>query len=94
MKHHEPYELIIRFFFSRKTHIMFVIRDHIDTKPLAPIMDKLQNLINSIVSGRWSKSLMIWMLTICTQDIYEIKKNLQTDRLYRHEHCSSAKQPL
>jgi hypothetical protein len=35
---------------SRKTHIMFVIRDYVDTKPLDPIVNELQNLVNSIVS--------------------------------------------
>jgi hypothetical protein len=38
------------FMFSRKTHILFVIRDHVDTKPLGIIVDRLQNLVNRIVS--------------------------------------------
>jgi hypothetical protein len=35
---------------SRKTHIMFVIRDYFDMKPLTPIVNELQNLVNNIVS--------------------------------------------
>jgi hypothetical protein len=73
---------------------MFVIRDHIDTKPLTPVVDKLQSLINNIVSDRWSKSLMELVLTTYVQDIYEIREELQADRLYRYEHCSSTKQTL
>jgi hypothetical protein len=41
---------LLQFIASRKTHIMFVIRDYVDTKPLDPIANELQNLVNSVVS--------------------------------------------
>jgi hypothetical protein len=31
---------------------MFVIRDYVDTKPLAPIMNELRRLVNSVVSEK------------------------------------------
>jgi hypothetical protein len=36
--------------YSRKTHVQFIIRDWISTKPLWPLTDKIKQLVSAIVS--------------------------------------------
>jgi hypothetical protein len=36
--------------YSRKTHVQFIVRDWINTKPFHPLTDKIKYLVSWIVS--------------------------------------------
>jgi hypothetical protein len=50
---------------SRKTHVQFIIRDWISTKPLEPLTEKIKKVASSIVSAAYAKK---WNMCIAIMD--------------------------
>jgi hypothetical protein len=54
--------------YSRKTHMLFIIRDWVSAKPLQPLIDKIKQLISKIVSKECVE-LFSYVVVTCNANI-------------------------